>query len=148
MPDRPPKLVIRWTATVILVALAAFYTVLVFQYDYNLWEGPNFGMFATAEGPETRIIRCMLLTEERETPVECPDELLPSMLRAKGTPTQANLDELAGALAQQMQRQPLGSPVTRSVRVELWQFSYHADQSEAAFEQRLAAEAQVEGGER
>jgi hypothetical protein len=125
---------------VVLLALAVFYTVLVFQYDYNLWEGPNFGMFATAEGPETRLIRCIVVTDGTGTPVECPEALAPAMIRLKGIPTDANLEVVGEQFARRV-----GRSDASAVRVEVWQFRYDAEGAQARFDRRLAESFDVEG---
>lgn len=91
------ELLRKYAAPLILAAVACFQIARAQIYEQSSWHGVGFGMFATIERPNTRIIHCYITTSDGRFPVRLGKSLRPLVLETQVVPTQANLERLADA---------------------------------------------------
>lgn len=64
------------------------------------WEGGGFGMFSTVDSLENRLLRCTLITDRGDFPVEVPPSLHHSLRKSTSIPALERLSDFARQLAQ------------------------------------------------
>jgi hypothetical protein len=84
----------------LLVAVAARQFYLAHTQALSPWKGGGFGMFASVDAPQQRVVRAYLLTPDGEVPADLnePARLPTLVARVRAMPGPRHLDELADAL--------------------------------------------------
>jgi hypothetical protein len=82
----------------LLVIVAVTQIVRAHTIRQSPWKGGGFGMFASADTPNNRVVRCWIVTPEGEERVDVPPYMDDLALTARYVPTRANLIRLAEAL--------------------------------------------------
>jgi hypothetical protein len=111
---------IRWRPLVpvlLLCAVAINQIRLVWDHDLDPWKGGGFGMFSTTAGGRVRHTHLFLETNGEEVEVMLSDALADIDQRARSLPSEAWLDRLARALAEESAAE---YPDLSGIRVELW----------------------------
>ena len=105
----------------LLCAVAINQIRLVREHDLDPWKGGGFGMFSTTAGE--RVLHTHLFVESNgeEVEVELSDALADTEHRALCLPSEAWLDRLARALAEESAAE---YPALSGVRVELWRMRF------------------------
>jgi hypothetical protein len=73
-------------APTILVILACLQIYLAHTHNLAPWKGGGFSMFASVDRPDKRFLRCYLVTDQGDVPVQVPDSDLRKLVRAMPTP--------------------------------------------------------------
>ena len=117
------------TAPALLVGVAAYYTYLVeFDHYDRGWKGANFDMFATVDGPSTRVPHCWRLGPDGESHVACPDAVMPYIRHANRVPSPERMTRATARLTRHLRTRTDG-PVD-GARLELWEFDYRPEPPE------------------
>src|SRR5688500_18507513 len=82
----------------ILLAVFASQIYQVRWNGLNPWRGAGFGMFASVDSPNQRLLRVYLVTRGREFPLSIPRDLGWQIAEARALPTPARLAALGEAM--------------------------------------------------
>lgn len=84
--------------SLLLVLVAGVQIFRAHAYAQSSWKGGGFGMFATADSPQARFLRCAIVGEDgKEYRVALPRRLQDATLKARIVPTEGNVRDLAEA---------------------------------------------------
>jgi hypothetical protein len=89
-----------FVAPAILIVLACRQLYLAHSHHLTPWKGGGFGMFATLDRNENRLLRCYLITDQGEIPVELPHSEKYLVDQIRSMPTRGLLSKLATKMAQ------------------------------------------------
>lgn len=82
--------------SLLLVLVAAVQIYRAHAYSQSSWKGGGFGMFATADSPQARFLRCVIVGEDgKEYRVRLPGRLQSAAVKARIVPTEENVRDLA-----------------------------------------------------
>src|SRR5262249_52642165 len=91
-------------APLCLCLVAGLQLVRVWTCHQTPWKGGGFGMFSTVDDESARFLRCYLVTEGGDLPLELPPATDKTVAELRTAPTQARLDAFARRLANQSWR--------------------------------------------
>lgn len=111
-----------YIAPCLLVAVVVIHLYYVHFYDLSPWKGGGFGMFSTVDRSKTRFIRCYLIGEKHDYPVEIPLSLRNLSMKVSSLPTEERISQLAIALNEVQFKERWLYPA--GVRVEVWRFRF------------------------
>ena len=132
-----------WLPCILLLAGAINHFVLVQTGNLSPWLGGGFGMFASTDvGPSRLLVVTAMNENGDEYTVPLKGRLKKLKYRARGLPGRSQLEVLARATWEKLERKPVdetGSPLA-SLRIEVWKTRYQASslqpqQTQIALEQ-------------
>lgn len=91
--------VLAYVAPALLVLVAAVHLVRVDRLDQSTWSGFGFGMFATIDSEEHRVVRAAAIVSGDEVPVPVPGALRREAFELRSVPTERRAAAFAEALA-------------------------------------------------
>lgn len=135
--------ILGWLPCILLLAGAINHFVLVRTGNLSPWLGGGFGMFASTDVAPSRLLIVTVVNESgEEHVVPLSGQLKKLGRRARGMPGHRQLDVLARATWDQLERNPVdgtGIPMD-SLRIEVWKTRYRTgslqpQQTQIALEQ-------------
>ena len=118
-----------WLPCILLLAGAINHFILVQTGNLSPWLGGGFGMFASTDvGPSRLLVVTAVKENGDEYTVPLNGKLKKLKYRARGLPGRRQLEELARATWDKLQKRPVDeteSPLA-SLRIEVWKTRYQA----------------------
>jgi hypothetical protein len=118
-----------WLPCILLLAGAINHFILVQTGNLSPWLGGGFGMFASTDvGPSRLLVVTAVKENGDEYTVPLNGKLKKLKYRARGLPGRRQLEELARATWDKLQKKPVDeteSPLA-SLRIEVWKTRYQA----------------------
>jgi hypothetical protein len=118
-----------WLPCILLLAGAINHFILVQTGNLSPWLGGGFGMFASTDvGPSRLLVVTAVKENGDEYTVPLNGKLKKLKYRARGLPGRSQLEELARATWDKLQKKPVDeteSPLA-SLRIEVWKTRYQA----------------------
>ncbi|KAF0244824.1 MAG: hypothetical protein FD180_2195 [Planctomycetota bacterium] len=84
-------------ASLLLFGVAVVQIVRVHTTGQSAWKGGGFGMFATSDSPDARILRCVLIGKDGEHRVPLPKKFSKAIMLTRTVPSEHNVTELCRA---------------------------------------------------
>lgn len=128
---RVRRLLESYAIPALLVLVALRQTFLAHERGLSPWKGGGFGMFASLDRNETRLIRCYLKTGSGDVAIRLPRTGRVSRLasRVRSMPTRERLDALAAEIERSLagETAPPGRPAPSGMRLEVRKMRFRSD---------------------